>query len=235
MTQRARSAAPLRAAALLAAALLAAGGCKGKPADDQASVKTSLEKKGTLQVLSEMAQAKYDPPADGKLTEQQIAMYVAVKQRALRIRALAEGLDDATADLRAALEQGGNPKEYQWVAERVMEALLSELSQRLAAQLAEGREQYVQMLEVQKQAATDTAQRAAIDKQIAAARAEQAQRGQAPASEALRHNLALVAKHRDEIKAVLSPEERFATGLSEAEQPAEPPAEPSAAPAPPQP
>jgi hypothetical protein len=225
----------LRAVPLLAATLLAGGGCKGKPADDQASVKTALEKKGTLQVLSEVAAAKYDPPADGKLTEQQIAMYVAVKKRAQRIRAVAEGLDDATADLRAAQEQGANPKEYQWVAERVMEALLSELSQRLAAQLAEGREQYVQMLEAQKQAATDPAQRAAIDQQIAAARAEQAQRGQAPpASEALRHNIALVAKHRDEIKAVLSPEERFATGLSDAEQPAEPPASP-AAPAPPQP
>jgi hypothetical protein len=241
---------------LLAAALMVAAGCKGKPADDEASIQKALQEKGTLEVLNEVAAAEYDPPADGRLTAEQIEMYLAVKRREQRIhevaskslekksdaaeqdegdmgfvdtmRALGDVGDIATADLRAAQELGHNPKEYQWVEERVMEALLSQLSQRLQGQLAEGREQYLQMLEAQKQTLTDPAQRAKLDEQIAEVRRQMGEQvaGEAPSevpSDALRHNIALVGKYREQIKAVLSPEERFAVGEWEGEKPVEPP------------
>ncbi len=248
---------------LLAVGLSVTAACKAKPAEDEASIQKRLEEKGTLEVLNEVAAAEYDPPADGKLTAAQIEMYLAVKQREQRIREVAskdlkkqqpDGTEDdggdagfadtmralggvgdiATADLRAAQELGRNPKEYQWVEERVMEALLAQLSQRLEGQLAEGREQYLQMLEAQKQTLTEPAQQAKVDEQIAEVRrtmGEQATDDEPP-SEALLHNAALVARYRDRIKAVLSPEERFAVGEWEGEKPVEPPPAEAAAPPP---
>ena len=83
------------------------------------------------------------------------------------VQAMGDAADIATANLRAAQELKHNPKEYQWVEERVTEALLAELSQRLNAQLAEGRDEYVQLLEAQKQAVADPARRAELERKIA--------------------------------------------------------------------
>jgi len=236
----------------LALSLAAAAGCKRQAADDEATMKEAFADKKTVEVLEQTAAAEYDPPADGKLTERQIEMYLAVKEREQRIRevarksleeksgaakqdddmsfvetlkALGDVGDIAAADLRAAQELGHNPKEYQWVEERVMEALLTDLSRRLEGQLAEGREQYVELLEAQKEKVTDPGQLAKIDEQIAEARRDMEQQGAAaaaePPNEALAHNAALVERYRDRIQAGLTPEERFAVGEWEGEAPAE--------------
>ncbi|HEX5758173.1 MAG TPA: hypothetical protein VF121_03170 [Thermoanaerobaculia bacterium] len=199
-----------------AAALLAGAACRRGPAEDD----VQAEEKGTLEVLGEVAEAEYDPPAHGKLTEEQIERYLEVKQRA---KGGEEGGadDSAFANLEAAQELGHNPKEFYWVDERVKEALLSELSRILEAQLAEGRDEYVQLLERQREALGDPGQRAEIDRRIAEMRGKAAAPTQ-PLTEALLHNIALVAKHRDRIRAVQSAEERFATGEGE-ERPAGPP------------
>jgi hypothetical protein len=238
-----------RLAAACAALLLAAAACRKDPAEDEAAVQQALKEKGTLEVLDEVAAAKYTPPEDGKLTAQQIEMYLAVRQRGKRIRevagkelekksaeakkegeemglfeavqAVGDAADIATANLRAAQELKHNPKEYQWVEERVTEALLAELSQRLNAQLAEGRDEYVQLLEAQKQAVADPARRAELERKIEEMRGRAEQPAEPP-GEALRHNVALVARYRDRIRAVQTPEERFATGHGE-ELPGEPP------------
>ena len=234
--------------ALLCAAMLLAEACRKGPAEDEASVQQALKEKGTLEVLDEVAAAKYTPPEDGKLTERQIEMYLAVRERGKRIRevagkelekksaaakeegeemglfeavqAMGDAADIATANLRAAQELQHNPKEYQWVEERVTEALLSELSQRLNAQLAEGRDEYVQLLEAQKQAVADPERRAELERKIAEMRGR-AEKPAEPPGEALRHNVELVARYRDRIRAVQTPEERFATGHGE-ERPGEP-------------
>ena len=236
-------------AAACAALLLACAACRKDPAEDEAAVQQALKEKGTLEVLDEVAAAQYDPPADGKLTDAQIEMYLAVRQRGKRIRevagkelekksaeakkegeemglfeavqAVGDAADIATANLRAAQELKHNPKEYQWVEERVTDALLAEMSQRVNAQLAEGRDEYVQFLEAQKQAVTDPAQRAELERRIAEMRGR-AETAAEPPGEALRHNVALVAKYRDRIRAVQTPEERFSTGHGE-ELPGEPP------------
>lgn len=241
--------------ALLVAALLATTGCRqAEEVDDEAAAREALATSGApLAVLEKAAQATYDPPADGKLTEAQIEMYLAVKRREQDVRGRAErsfderrgpspagkasgesagALEDTmegalaltTADLQAAQELGHNPKEYRWVEERVLEALLAELSGRLRGQLVDGREQYIVMLETQKQAAADPARQAEIDRQIAEIRRQmEAETAAEAPGEAQRHNAALVAKHRARITPVLSPDERFAIGEWEGERPAEPP------------
>jgi hypothetical protein len=88
----------LIAAALLGSALLAPG-CQGQSAEAPASTAsdtTPHEAAATL--LQEVSQAEFQAPADGRLTDEQIRMYLEVRERqqALR-RAALEGLGEHQA------------------------------------------------------------------------------------------------------------------------------------------
>ena len=125
-------------------------GC-GNKSNDKAEVSKDLQKKGTLDLMKEIEKDKYTEPADGKLTDSQIQMYLKVREREKVIAQTAreeaqkhakasdaagksltgimEGLktlgsaaDLATADVRAAHDLGFNTKEYLWVKERVLAA-----------------------------------------------------------------------------------------------------------------
>lgn len=221
--------------------LLVAGvtmGCKGKPADDEASIKKTLEEKGTIDVMDEISKApEYNGPADGKLTDQQVKMYIEVRQREQKIRevalkelkakgdkakaenrevgmfeamkAMGDLADVATADLRAAHELGHNPNEYTWIKERVAEAQLNQMAQAMSQQLVKSQDSIVKMLEEQKKLATDDAQKAELDKQIAELKnsAAQAEANNTPGAQ---HNAELIAKHKDDFDKLQAEDVRIA-------------------------
>lgn len=230
---------------LFGAALLA-GGCKGKPADDEASIQKTLEEKGTVDVMDQVSKApEYKPPADAHLTDQQVKMYIEVRQREQKIRevafknlkakddkakqekrdvglfeamkAIGDVADVATADLRAAQELGHNPKEYQWIKERVLEAQMLEMAKGLNQQLAKSQESLVKMLEEQKKVLTDDAQRAEMDKQI-----EEIKKNAAGATDdstpAKEYNAALLAKYKDDFDKLKAEDERINQSLSSSSQ-----------------
>jgi len=154
------------------------------------------------EVMARVAQATYQPPADGLLSERQIRMYLEVKRRARKIRAAAPAAPGtsepaATADLRAALELGDNPKELRWVEERVLEAWIALRGQELDRKIAESRSERLAELETQLKGATDAQQRAELEKQIAEIRAA------APLATAVApsvdHNAALVRRYESEV------------------------------------
>lgn len=204
------------AAVLISAALLASG-CKEEPEKEAEAPLRPMD------IMEEVSKAKYTPPADGRLTEKQVEMFLAVKEREREIReasiremeekakARKEGEADlepsmrsvgdvvglTMADLRAALELGHNPKEYTWVEERVAEAQVAEANQILSERVDQNRAQYLEMLEKERKGATTEEQRAEIDRQI-----EEFQRrpdNAAPVSPAVQHNVALLAKYREEL------------------------------------
>ncbi|HSS47576.1 MAG TPA: hypothetical protein VLX28_01395 [Thermoanaerobaculia bacterium] len=73
----------------LSGAILFACGCQGKAADE-AAIQKSLHQKGTANLMDEVAKApEYHPPADGRLTEAQVKMYLDVRQREQQIREVA--------------------------------------------------------------------------------------------------------------------------------------------------
>src|SRR5882757_3062193 len=73
----------------LSGSILFACGCQGKSADE-ASIQKSLHQKSTAGLMDEVAKAPdYHPPADGRLTEAQVKMYLAVRQREQQIREVA--------------------------------------------------------------------------------------------------------------------------------------------------
>lgn len=222
-----RIAGPALVAALAVA--LAAGGC-GR-GDDEASIEERLADTGSMKVLEEAAEAEYDAPADGELTEDQIEMYLAVQERAWKIRQVAankveektkdaEGEDkevgflDAmrslgdvgdfvTAELRAAQELGHNPAEYQWVQGKVLEAQMARATAGMREQMAGVGDQVVEMLEAQREAATDEETRRQLDEQIAEARenfAEAQQEDEDAWEPGIEHNVELVARYDERIK-----------------------------------
>jgi|SRR4051812_7540200 len=74
----------------LSGMILWACGCQAKPAADEATLQKSLHQKGTANLMDEVAKApEYHPPADGRLTEAQVKMYLDVRQREQQIRAVA--------------------------------------------------------------------------------------------------------------------------------------------------
>ena len=215
----------------LAGSVLFACGCQGKPAEDEASIQKNLHEKGTASLMDEVAKAPdYQPSADGQLTDAQVKMYLDVRQREQQIREVAfkdlqgrEGAfleslktvgdqpdtaDIATADLRAAQELGFNPKEYQWVKERVLEARMLETTRALAQQVAQSRQQVLALFEQRRQEATDPVEKAEAERQI-----EELQKNavSAPAeSDPVReHNADLLARFKDDFARLQAEDQRI--------------------------
>ena len=139
-----------RTLAMLVCLSFALAGCKAKEALDAAGISKELEKKGTTDLMKEVAEDTYDAPEDGKLTDAQIQMYLKVREEEKKIarvareeakqhadkakesgeksiagmiqgfKTLGSVADLLTADLRAAKQLGYNTQEYLWVKEQVL-------------------------------------------------------------------------------------------------------------------
>jgi len=135
-------------------------GCPFKEVAEKAKIAKDLEKKGTLGLMKDVANDKYDPPKDGKLTEAQIQMYLKVRQHEKDIAKVAKeqmdqhskaadqakhslsGVYEAmqtmqsagqffTADIRAAKDLGYNTQEYLWVKGAIMAASMTSFAEKL--------------------------------------------------------------------------------------------------------
>lgn len=66
-------------------------GCKLKKAIDEAgAIKDSLDQVGTTELMEKTADDTYDPPADNRLTEAQIQMYLKVREQEKKIAQVAK-------------------------------------------------------------------------------------------------------------------------------------------------
>lgn len=197
--------------------------------DDEASIEENLSETGTLEVLERAGEDEYEPPSDGELSEAQVEMYLAVQERAVKIRqvtgdrlreqeaerqgegdapgfmdamrAMGEASDFLTADIRAAQELGHNTAEYQWVQEQVMEAQVAKMGREAQAQFGAMGQEFATMMEQQLANTTDAEQRAAIEQQLAEYRQGLAE--SAAETEELEpgveHNIELLAGYQEQI------------------------------------
>lgn len=180
---------------------------------EEEAIRERLQEKGTADVVAEFSKALYDPPADGRLTDRQVRMYLEVKERGRKIREVTaqEGAAEdgsALSDLRAALELGHNPKEFTWVEERIAETEEVDALSALEQRVGQSREEYLAMLEEEREAAVDEAQKAEIDRQIEEFRSAPA--AGTEVSPAVRQNLALLARFQDDLQEARSEEARLA-------------------------
>jgi hypothetical protein len=213
----------LLAVALVAGSLAACGG------DDEASIEENLAETGTLDVLERAGEDEYEPPADGELTEEQVEMYIAVQERAVKIRevtadrlreqeaereaegeemgfmdamrAMGEAADFGTAEIRAAQELGHNTAEYQWVQEQVIEAQVAKMGREAQAQLGTMGQEFATMMEQQLENTTDAEQRAAIEQQLAEYRQglEESAAETEELEPGVEHNIELLAGYQERI------------------------------------
>ncbi|HEY2295043.1 MAG TPA: hypothetical protein VGM86_30435 [Thermoanaerobaculia bacterium] len=169
---------------ILLSALLTLPGCRREPQRPAPN--------GTATLMDQVAKAPdYRPPADGRLTRRQIAMYLEIQRREQEIRKT--GADGATAGLRAARELGYNPKEYAWVRDRVQDAEMLQTTQALSRQVAAARQAILAKLRQQRETAKSAGERAGIDKQI---RELETPSGAAEADPVREANAALLAEVR---------------------------------------
>ena len=136
-------------------------GCKAKEAFDKASISRDLDKQGTTDLMKKVAEDKYTAPADGKLTEGQIQMYLKVREHEKQIAQVAkqeaqqhadkakkagdksltglmEGFktlgsvaDLVTADIRAAKDLGYNTQEYLWVKGQILAVSAAAMTEKM--------------------------------------------------------------------------------------------------------
>jgi hypothetical protein len=152
---------------------------------DKASVQRDLEKRGTTDLMKEIANDKYDAPKDGHLTDGQIQMYLKVREHEKVIaqvaRAEAQKHADAakaagdksiggmmegfktmsaaaemmTADLRAAKDLHYNTAEYQWVKGQILAASTAAYAEKMGQALNASMDSSYQQLKKQYDEAKD--------------------------------------------------------------------------------
>lgn len=140
---------------------IALGGCKAKELADKAAIAKDLDKKGTVDLMKQAADDSYDPPADNKLTETQVQMYLKVREHEKKIaevakerlqkkseevkkegekslagfmtgiQAMGDAADLMTAEIRAAKDLGYNSQEYLWVKQQILEASGSAMAEKI--------------------------------------------------------------------------------------------------------
>ena len=79
-----------RSLAVLLCLTFALAGCKAKELVDKASISKDLDKRGTTDLMKEVANDEYNPPADGRLTDNQVQMYLKVREHEKKIAEVAK-------------------------------------------------------------------------------------------------------------------------------------------------
>lgn len=166
---------------------IALAGCKAKELVEKASISKGLAKRGTTDLMKQVADDKYDPPADGKLTEAQVKMYLKVRENEKKIAQVAkqeaqqhadkakkagdkslgglmEGfktmgsvVDMLTADIRAAKDLGYNTQEYLWVKGQILAVSGAAMAEKMTESLTAGLDQAYEEARKARDEATDDA------------------------------------------------------------------------------
>jgi hypothetical protein len=173
-----------RSLALLLCCALALTGCKAKELADKVSIAKDLQKRGTTDLLKEVANDEYTPPADGRLTDAQIQMYLKVREHEKKIaqvakeqlkqhaesaekkeksiaglmdgfKALGSAADLFTADIRAAKDLGYNSQEYLWVKGQILTASTAVMAEKFNEAISANFDKAYVEIKKQYETATD--------------------------------------------------------------------------------
>ncbi len=166
---------------------------------------------------SDLSAFEFEPPDDGLLAEAQVQMFVEVRKKAASLRESRKAKNEpvGAVELTAARELGENPKEFNWVADRVREVQRWQMNRDLEAQLAAGDRDYLRLLTSLRAQETDPARQVELDQRIADLGNRQVEE---ELTLALHHNADLVEKYKEQIDSATPEEEKFVTGRLAADQ-----------------
>lgn len=193
-------------------AVVALAGCRAKEAMEKASVARDLEKRGTTDLMKEIANDHYDAPKDGHLTDAQVQMYLKVREHekviAQTAKAEAQKHADAakaagekslsgmmegfktigaaaemmTADLRAAHDLHYNTAEYQWVKGQILTASTSAYAEKVGQAMNASLDSSYQQMKKQYDEAKDEQTKAMLKQSLDSLEQTRAQQAQEKAN-----------------------------------------------------
>jgi hypothetical protein len=215
-------------------ASLALAGCKAKELVESASISKDLDKRGTTDLMKEVANDKYTPPEDGRLTEAQIQMYLKTRDHAKQIavvaknemkahaetsdkksksiagmmegmKALGSAADFLTADIRAAKDLGYNTQEYLWVKSQVLAASTSVMAEKFNATIAANFDKaYTEAKKAYAEAKDEQTKKLYADMLAGYDKSKQDLQQKDAEDPALTYNRQLLAKHENALNAYAS-------------------------------
>jgi hypothetical protein len=160
-------------------------GCRAKELADKMAISRDLDKNGTTDLMKKVADDKYTAPADGKLTDSQVQMYLKVREHEKQIAQVAkqeaeqhadaakkagdkslaglvEGFktmgsvaDFVTADIRAAKDLGYNTQEYLWVKGQILAVSTAAMGEKMGEAMNAGMQKTIAETKKAYEEATD--------------------------------------------------------------------------------
>lgn len=210
---------------------LALIGCGGKENATKDDISADLKERGTRDLMEEASKDEYTAPADGRLTEKQIEMYLKVREHEKKIaevakaemkqhaenaekkekslggmlegmKALGSAADFMTADIRAAKDLGFNSQEYLWVKGQILEASTAQMAEQFSNAMAQNMDKaYAEARKAHDEATDEQTKKVYADVLAGYDKSKQEMTAQANENPALAHNRQLLAKYENALNA----------------------------------
>lgn len=220
-----------RSLAVLLCLSLALAGCKAKELADKAAVSEDLKERGTTDLMKEASEDQYTPPADGRLTEAQVQMYLKVREHEKKIvevakaemkqhaekaekkekslggfmegmKALGSAADVLTADIRAAKDLGFNSAEYTWVKQQILAASTAQMAEQFNSAMQQNFEKaYADAKKAHDEASDEQTKKLYADVMAGYDKSKQEMTAQQAQDPAVAHNKQLLSKYENALNA----------------------------------
>ena len=215
-------------------------GCKAKELAENAKIARDLDKRGsTIDLMKNVADDKYTPPTDGKLTDDQIKMYLKVREHEKQIvqvakeqmdahakaadksknslagmmegfKTLGSAADLATADIRAAKDLGFNTQEYLWVKGQILAASTAAFADKMGdAMNAQMDAAYKEMKKNYDEAKDENTKKAYADT-LATMEKSRAEASAPTVDPTVKYNRDLLSKYENAMSALLNESSKYA-------------------------
>jgi hypothetical protein len=153
--------------------------------------KLETQQLDAIRALKARARPRFQPPADGLLTDAQVDMFVKVRQAAGR-----------RPPSEVAAEMDGDPAEFAWVRARITEALLALDARQVGDAVYEAYGPALARLRESRRATREPKTAARLDAEIAALERERGAVRHSDAASPASRNAARVASRRAELERV---------------------------------
>ena len=220
-----------RSLAVLLCLSLALAGCKAKELADKAAISGDLKERGTTDLMKEASEDQYNPPADGRLTDAQVQMYLKVREHEKKIvevakaemkqhaekaekkekslggfmegmKALGSAADVLTADIRAAKDLGFNSAEYTWVKQQILEASTAQMAEQFNTAMQQNFEKaYADAKKAHDEASDEQTKKLYADVMAGYDKSKQEMTAQQAVDPAVAHNKQLLSKYENALNA----------------------------------
>ncbi|HVG24088.1 MAG TPA: hypothetical protein VND45_08050 [Thermoanaerobaculia bacterium] len=210
---------------------LALVGCKAKELAEKADISKDLKDRGTTDLMKQVADDQYTAPADGRLTEAQVQMYLKVREQEKKIaqvakeemkkhaadaekkeksvagmldgfKALGSAADFVTADIRAAKDLGYNTQEYLWVKQQVLAASTAQMAEEFSKSMqANFDKAYAEAKKQHDEATDEQTKKLYADVLAGYEKSKQEIASQTQQDPAVAYNRQLLSKHENALNA----------------------------------